>query len=157
MRTRTAGERLAIAIVLGLAVLFAGAAGAATYAWHTSGTVHVAVHASGPDGTDVDVHIPGLLLNAAIALCPTPQLLDDVDARAAVAALGSAADQLASMPDAVLVDVRDSGSRVRVEKLGNRLLIRVRDTKDWVDVDVPIHSVRMIAEKLGRVARTPAA
>ena len=153
---RSRGERLAIAIVLGVAVLFAGAAGAATYAWHTSGTIHVAIHESGPGGADVDVHVPGLLLNAAIALCPTPKILDDADARAALAALGTAADHLASMPDAVLVDVRDEESRVLVEKVGGRLLVRVRDTRDRVDVDVPIHSVRLIAEKLGRVARTPA-
>ena len=154
---RSRGERLALVIVLGVAVLLAGAAGAATYAWHTAGTVHVEIHASGPDGTDVDVHVPGLLLNAAIALCPTPKVLDDADARAAFAALGTAADQLASMPDAVLVDVRDEESRIRVEKVGGRLLIRVRDTEDRVDVELPIHSVRLIAEKLGRVAKIPAA
>ena len=154
---RSAGERLAIAIVAGVAVLGAGAAGAATYAWHTAGTVHVAIHASGPDGTDLNVHLPGLLLNAAIALCPTPRILEDEDARAALAALGSAADELAAMPDAVLIDVRDPDSRVRIEKAGGRLLIRVRDTRDRVDIDLPIHSVQLIAEKLGRAARTPAA
>ena len=139
-----AGERLALAIVLGVAVLAAGAAGAATYAWHAGGTVRVAVHAAGPDGTDVNVQMPGVLLNAAIALCPTPQVLDDPQARAALAAVGSAADQLATMPDAVLVDVREEGSRVR-------------ETRDWVDIDVPIRSVRFLAEKLGRAARVPAA
>jgi hypothetical protein len=152
-----AGERLALAIVLGVAVLTAGAAGAATYAWHAGGTVRVAVHAAGPDGTDVNVRMPGVLLNAAIALCPTPRVLDDPQARAALAAVGSAADQLATMPDAVLLDVREEGSRVRVEKSGGRLLIRVRETRDWVDIDVPIRSVRFLAEKLGRAARVPAA
>ena len=153
---RSAGERLAIAIVVGVAVLAAGAAGAATYAWHTAGTIHVAIHEAGPDGTDVNVHVPGLLLNAVIALCPTPRVLDDADARAALAALGSAADQLATMPDAVLVDVREPDSRVRIEKAGGRLLIRVRDARDRVEIDLPIHSVQLIAEKLGRAARVPA-
>ena len=154
---RSAGERLAIAIVVGGAVLATGAAGAATYAWYTAGTVHVAIHESGPDGTDVNVHLPGLLLNAAIALCPTPRVLEDADARAALGALGAAADELAAMPDAVLIDVRDDESRVRIEKAGGRLLIRVRDTRDRVDIDLPIHSVRLIAEKLGHAARIPAA
>jgi len=107
--------------------------------------------------TDIRSRIISNRLNAAIALCPTPQVLDDPQARAALAALGSAAGQLATMPDAVLVDVREEGSRVRVEKSGGRLLIRVRETRDWVDIDVPIRSVRFLAEKLGRAARVPAA
>ena len=147
------GERLALAVVLGLVVLVGGTAGATAYAWHSSGTVNVAVHEAGPDGTDVSLHMPGLLLNAAIVLCPTPRRLDEPNVVAAIAAMGAVADQLARMPDAVLVDVRDGDAIVRVEKKAGRLVIRVHDRRDRVDVDVPIGSVRLLAEKLGRASR----
>jgi hypothetical protein len=42
---------------------------------------------------------------------------------------------------------------VRVEKKAGRLVIRVHDRRDRVDVDVPIGSVRLLAEKLGRASR----
>lgn len=151
-----AGERLALAIVVGMVVLVGGAAGAATYAWRSAGTVHVEIHEDGPDGNDLSLHLPGLLLDAVIAICPSP-VVSDEDAELALAALEAAADQLASMPDAVLVDIREADATVRIEKSGGRLLIRVREPGESVHIDVPISSVRKLAAKIGKPARERAA
>ena len=101
------GERLALAVILGLAVLVCGTAGATAYAWHRAGSLHIAIHESQPGGNDLSITLPGFLVNAAIALCPIPA---DPELHARLAdvqpALRAVASELASMPDAVLVDVK---------------------------------------------------
>ena len=151
------GERLAFAIVLTLFVVVGTAAGAATYAWQRAGTVRVAVHGSGPGGANVSLQVPAILLNAAIAFCPTPDLVHDADTASALAVLETVADELVAMPDAVLVDIRERDTTVRIEKANGRLLVRVRDPGERVDIEVPIGSVKMLAAKLGRAGRVRAA
>lgn len=143
------GERLALAIILGLALLVGGIAGATAYAWHRAGSVHLALHETGPDGNDFSITLPGLLVNAAIALCPVPA---DAELNARLAeltpALRAVASQLASMPDAVLVDARDADGTVRIEKSGPNLLIRVVSEEERLEVAFPIESVRRLMRKL---------
>jgi hypothetical protein len=143
------GERLALAVILGLAILVGGTAGATAYAWHRSGSLHIAVHEAGPDGDDFSITLPGLLVNAAIALCPVPA---DAELNARLAeftpALRAVASQLATMPDAVLVDVKDCGGAVRIEKSGPNLLILVNSDDERVELAVPVESVRRLMRKL---------
>ena len=143
------GERLALAVVLGLAVLVSGTAGATAYAWHRAGNVRIEVHQSGPGGTDLSLKLPGALVNAAIALCPFPS---DAELHARLEdmtpVLRSISGRLASIPDAVLVDVKDEGGTVRVEKSGQDLLIHVASPRERVEVSVPLESVRRLVEKL---------
>ena len=143
------GERLALAVTLGLTVLVGGTAGATAFAWHRAGSFHLAIHGSEPGGDDFSITLPGLLVNAAIALCPVPA---DAELNARLAeitpALRAVASQLASMPDAVLVDVKDDGGTVRIEKSGPNLLIRVHSPEERVDITVPVQSVRQLRLKL---------
>ena len=154
MRT---GERLAMAIVLGGVFLAGSAAAAATYAWHAGGTFRIAVREVGPDGSNVSMRLPGALVNAAIALCPVPQAWNDGEIddalAAAVPVLEAVADHLGSMPDAILVDIKDGDTRVRIAKSGGSLTIRVRDPETFVEVDLPVKSVRSLASKLAHAAR----
>jgi hypothetical protein len=142
-------ERLALAIVVCLAVLVCGTAGATAYAWHASGQVRVAVHDDRPDGVNLNISLPGALVNAAIALCPVPTDLQ-VDERLTgiLPALRGVADRLATMPDAVIVDVDDHGERVRIAKTGRELVIKVITTEERVEIAVPIESVRKLVSKL---------
>lgn len=143
------GERLALAIILGLAILVGGTAGATAYAWHRAGSFHLAVHETGPDGNDFSITLPGLFVNAAIALLPIPAD-DELNARLAeiTPALRAVASQLASMPDAVIVDAKDADGTVRIEKSGGNLLIRVSSEGERVEVAFPIESVRRLMRKL---------
>jgi hypothetical protein len=147
-------ERLALAILICLAVLVGGTAGATAYAWHRAGSIRVAVHEDRPDGVNLDFRLPGALVNAAISLCPVPtDLRMDEQMAEILPALRSMAESLADMPDAVLVDVDDHGERVRIAKVGRELIIKVIDRNERVEIAVPIESVRRIVSKLeARVA-----
>jgi hypothetical protein len=143
------GERLALAVILGLCVLVGGTAGATAYAWHRSGSVRIAIHETGPGGNDFSMRLPGLLVNTAIALCPVPQ---DAELNARLLeiapALREVAGRLATLPDVVLVDVKNDGGTVRIEKSGPDLVIRVVSPDERVEIAVPVESVRRLMRKL---------
>ena len=143
------GERLSLAILLGLGVLVGGTAGATVYAWHRAGNVRIAIHETGPGGSDFSMRLPGLLVNTAIMLCPVPT---DAEARAHLVeiapALRAIAARLNTLPDAVLVDLKHEGSTVRIEKSGDDLLIRVVSAEERVEIAVPVESVRRLMKKL---------
>jgi len=142
------GERLALAVILGLCVLVGGTAGATAYAWHRAGSVRIAIHETGPDGSDFSMRLPGLLVNAAIALCPVPE---DAELKAHLAeiapALREVASRLATLPDVVFVDVENDAGTVRVEKSGADLVIRVVSPDERVEIAVPVESVRRLMRK----------
>ena len=145
----TSSERLSLAIILGLCVLVSGTTGATAYAWHRAGSVRIAIHETGPGGSDVTVRLPGLLVNTAIALCPLPtdpkfkERLVDLAPR-----LRAVAGRLKTLPDAVLVDVKNDEGTVRIEKSGAELLIRVLSEAERVEIAIPVDSVRRLLEKL---------
>jgi hypothetical protein len=143
------GERLALAIILGLFVLVGGSAGATAYAWHRAGSVRIAVHGTGPAADDISVELPALLVNTAIALCPLPTDAQFEARRVDLTpVLREVASQLATLPDAVLVDARGEGGTVRIEKSGHDLLIRVIAPDERVEISVPVESVRRLMRKL---------
>jgi hypothetical protein len=143
------GERLALAVILGLGVLAFGTAGAAVYAWQHAGSVRIAIHENRPGGDDLSLTLPGLLVNAAIALCPVPA---DAELNARLVemapALREVASRLETIPDVVFVDVATDGGTVRIEKSGSDLLIRVVSPEERVEVAVPIGSVRQLLRRL---------
>ena len=148
-RVMRSGERLALAIILGLAILVGGTAGAAAVAWHRAGSFHVAVHEAGPGGDDFSITLPGLLVNAAIALCPVPADAE-WNARLAEITPASARRGLAACVDARCRPRRrpGPGGTVRIEKSGPNLLIRVNSDEERVEVSVPVDSVRRLMRKL---------
>jgi len=142
-------ERLSLAIILGLCVLLGGTAGATAYAWHRAGSVRIAIHETGPGGSDLSMRLPGLLVNTAIALCPVPT---DPKFRARLVEIApmlrAVAGRLKTLPDAVLVDVKNDEGTVRIEKSGAELLIRVLSEAERVEIAIPLDSVRRLMEKL---------
>jgi hypothetical protein len=143
------GERLALAVVLGLGVVTCGTAGAAAYAWQRAGTMRIAIHENRPGGDDLSLSLPGLLVNAAIELCPVPA---DTEFHARLhdvaPALRAVATRLDAMPDAVLVDAVSDDGTVRIEKSGQELVIRVVSPRERVEIAVPLGSVRRLLTKL---------
>jgi hypothetical protein len=143
------GERLALAVILGLCVLVGGTAGATAYAWHRAGSVRIAVHGTAPGGSDFSMRLPGLLVNTAIAFCPVPEDAELNERLAELApVLREVAGRLATLPDVVLVDVKSEGGTVRIEKFGPDLLIRVVSPEESVEIAVPVESVRRLMRKL---------
>jgi hypothetical protein len=143
------GERLAAAIVLSLVILIGGSTGAAAYVWHRAGNVRIAIHESGPGGTDISVSLPGVLVNGAIAIFPLPQDAElNARLQEVTPVLRAVASRLSTLPDVVFVDVRDRGETVRVEKLGSELLVRIVNANDRIEIAVPIESVRRLMRRL---------
>src|SRR5580765_6265549 len=139
------GERLAFAIVLTLGVMVSGTAAAAAYAWHRSGSVRVNLHEPGGDGLDLDLTLPGALVNAAIELCPLPRdLALDPELDALLPALEATADHLADLPDAVLVDVREDGEQVRIAKSGREIVVSVHARDGRFEIALPVESLRRV-------------
>ena len=143
------GERLALAVILGLCVLAGGTAGAAAFAWHRAGSVRIAVHESGPGGSDFSMNLPGLLVNAAIAICPVPND-DELNARLheITPVFRAVAGRLSTLPNVVLVDVKNDSGAIRIEKSGTDLVIRVVSELERVEIAVPVESVRRLMRKL---------
>jgi hypothetical protein len=150
------GTRLVLAILLGIGVLTAGTGAAAAYAWQHAGTFRMCVHESGESGSDLTMTLPGALLDAAITLCPIPERFgpDGIDStlQGLEPLLRAMADEIDRMPDAVLVDVRDGGERVRIAKHGEEIHVRVISVGERVEIDLPVRSFRRALEKLGRAA-----
>lgn len=143
------GEKLALAVVLGLCVLVCGTAGATAYAWRRAGSVRVAVHETSHGGSDFTMTLPGLFVNAAIALCPLPH---DAELHARLAefapVLRNVASRLETLPDVVFVDARGQEANVLIEKVGSELVIRVVSPEELIELAVPIASVRLLMNKL---------
>lgn len=147
-------ERIALAIVLALAVAGCATVATAAYAWHRAGTVRIDVHEAGSAGSDVSVRVPGAIVNAAIALLPEPRIVEfDTQFAEFAPALLAISEHLEKMPDAVLVDVREGGESVRVERAGSEIVVRVSSGDERVEIAIPIRSARKALEKLGRIAR----
>ena len=62
--------------------------------------------------------------------------------------LHEVAGRLKTLPDAVLVDVKNDEGTVRIEKSGAELLIRVLSDAERVEIAIPVDSVRRLMEKL---------
>jgi hypothetical protein len=143
------GERLALAVILGLGILACGTAGAAAYAWKHAGSVRIAIHENRPGGDDLSLTLPALLVNAAIALCPFPS---DAELNARLVdmapALREVAARLETIPDVVFLDVATEGGTVLIEKSGKDLVIRVISPEERVEVAVPLGSVRQLLRRL---------
>lgn len=117
---------------------------------HT-GLVTVKVHESGPDGTQLYLPVPAILVHAGMSVLPAivdediwEEVRTDLGEWAPVAA--EALRAVEDAPDAVLVDIENARESVRIEKNGRTLEIRVRDGKDSFEISLP-------ASLLGRVAR----
>lgn len=143
------GERLALAIIVGLVLLLGSTTGVAAYAWHKAGNVRISIHESGPSGSDLSLTLPGMIVNTAIALCPVPtDAATNARWHEVAPALGAVASSLETLPDAVLVDVRNEDGMVRIEKSGAELLIRVVSRDELIDVAIPIETMRKLVHKL---------
>ena len=116
-----------------------------------TGLVTVKVHESGPDGTNLYLPVPAVLVHAGMTVLPAlveedvwEDIRSDLGEWAPVAA--EALRAVEDAPDGVLVEIENDREHVRIEKDGRSLEVRVRDGKDSFEISLP-------ASLLGRVAR----
>ena len=122
----------------------------------TFDAVSVSVHDKGPDGVRFSMPVPTVLVDAGLRTALATGALDDVDplppeAVRALPHLRDVARILADTPrDFTLVEVRDRDDHVRIEKIGDRLQIRVRSRDADVDLGLPLALVPRVMDLLQR-------
>lgn len=114
-----------------------------------TGTVSVSVEQPGPDGVDLWVPVPALLVD--LAVFATPRLVPEnelAEARRQVEpylpALEAFARELEACPDGVLVEVKSRDEHIVVSKTWRSFHVEVDSPDGHVEVKVP-------ARLLGRV------
>ena len=136
-RRRPFARYLAIALILLVSPIFALAATVAA-----TGTVTVQIEDKQADGVDLYIPVPALLFDVAVFAAPLV-IPDDAlaDVRREIApfrdGLETMADELASMPSGVLVDVQSHGEHVRVTKTWRTFDIEVHSADADISVSVP--------------------
>ncbi len=143
--------RIAIALTLAVAVFFAGTGIALAATVMTTGMVTVRVEEGGPNGTDLYLPLPALLVSvglgvAEIAVPPEELARLRGDAAPYRPMLRTLTRELERCPDAVLVDVVSDSESVRVIKRGGTFLV-------WVDAEDARVRVAFPARTVSQVAR----
>jgi hypothetical protein len=108
------------------------------------GVMVVDVREGGPDGHRIVVPVPLVLAQAALAVAPTFTPMDDlrIPDREALRHMGVAREVLQALaegPDGELVRVEERDELVVVTKQGHSLHVRVRNDRENVSVNVPLH------------------
>ena len=122
-----------------------------------AGLIGVRVHEKKPDGTNLRLYVPAILVPAAVKLAPAQELDRAMHhAKEFLPALGIAADELQRIPDGPLVEVDSSREHVRIVKSGGSLVIDVDSNRETVHLSVPLKTVSKVARELeARAARAP--
>lgn len=152
-RRMSSASRLALAIAVTVALLFASAVGALAALVYSTGTVSVEV--AQVEGQDLSIGVPAALITLALMVVP-----DDLYAEAAHElrpywpAVREFCRQLGDCPDAVFVEVRGGEDElVIVSKREDRLLVHVQEDESRVHVAIPLYAVQTVANRLERHLR----
>ena len=134
---------------LGVGVL--GTAMVAGAALSSEGFIAVKVHEKKANGTHLTLIVPAAMVPATLHFVPKEDLKDaGRDIRPYLPIIDAAIPALEDCPDGVLVEVRDPGEHVLIQKAGGSVVIDVDDHGDVVHVSVPLRaaqsSIHQIAE-----------
>ena len=126
---------------LGAGVL--GTAMVAGAALSSGGFIAVKVHEKAANGTHLTLIVPAALVPATLHFVPKADLKDaGRDIRPYLPIIDAATPALEDCPDGVLVEVRDPGEHVLIQKIGGSVVIDVNDHEDIVHVSVPLRAVQ---------------
>ena len=134
---------------IGVGVL--GSALVAGAALSSEGFIQVKVHEKQAGGTHLNLIVPAALVPASLHFVPRENLKDAArEIRPWLPVIDAAIPALEECPDGVLVEVKDPGEHVLIQKSGGSVVIDVNDHDDIVHVSVPLRaaqsSIHQIAE-----------
>jgi len=120
------------------------------------GVITVNVREKRVDGNHVRFFVPATVVSYGMGLAPEDQIRRATrHAHEYLPAARIAMQELAKCPDTVLVEVRDRGEHVRIEKRGGRLLVDVDSRSEEVHVGVPIQTVVSAIKELETASARP--
>ena len=158
---RSRRRKFVLALVICMAILAAVPAALAVTAATAvvrGGAFTVAVDETGPGGDSVHLVLPTALLHAGLAVAPDRVFREigrEIERSGAgidLTAWRSIADELEGLPDAVLVEIHDGRSTVRVESVGGRIRVRVDDDQTHVRLDVPARALTRVLDRIAASA-----
>ena len=134
-----------------IGVGFLGTAMVAGAALSSEGFIAVKVHEKAVNGTHLTLIVPAAIVPATLHFVPKDDLKEaGRDVRPYLPIIDAAIPALEDCPDGVLVEVRDPGEHVLIQKVGRSVVIDVNDHEDIVHVSVPLRaaqsSIHQIAE-----------
>ena len=115
------------------------------------GAVQVVVDEQKPGGRGHHVHLflPAALVPVGLEFVPDQKLRGaNAELHSWLPAIQAASQELASLPDSDLVEVRECGQHVRIRTRGARLVIDVESPGELVHVSFPLWTMDRVARKL---------
>lgn len=126
---------------IGVGVL--GTVVAAGAALSSEGFIAVKVHEKHASGTHLNLIVPAAIVPATLHFVPKEKLKDaGRDIRPYLPVIHAAIPALEDCPDGVLVEVKDPGEHVLIQKIGGSVVIDVNDHEDIVHVSVPLRAAQ---------------
>lgn len=134
-----------------IGVGFLGTAMVAGAALSSEGFIAIKVHEKAANGTHLTLIVPAAIVPATLHFVPKEDLKEaGRDIRPYLPIIDAAIPALEDCPDGVLVEVKDPGEHVLIQKVGGSVVIDVNDHEDIVHVSVPLRaaqsSIHQIAE-----------
>ena len=139
-------------IALGMASV--GVAGAGVLC--SEGVVNVRVTERQPQGLHLHVIAPAILAPIAVHLAPQRCLANATQKiQPYMPEIRAALEGLRESGDVVLVEVKEPGQHVEVEKLGGSIIVDVDDAGGTVHVSAPIRAISSTVEQLAAAGPNP--
>jgi hypothetical protein len=119
----------------------------------TAGSIDITVVEKHGSGSNIGIHVPAVLVPAAMHLMPQVTV-DDIrmemgpEARQALALGAAVIGELERVPDGIFVDVMDDTDIVTIEKRAGKLHIYVDTPEETVKIEVPLRVVRQTLSAL---------
>ena len=134
---------------------FLGTAMLAGAALSSEGFIAVKVHEKKANGTHLTLIVPAALVPATLHFVPKSDLKDaGRDIRPYLPVIDAAVPALEDCPDGVLVEVRDPGEHVLIQKVGGSVVIDVNDHDDIVHVSVPLRAAQSSIHQIAQSNQT---
>lgn len=106
------------------------------------GFVHISVDEAAEHGTHLHLLIPAELGTIAAHFAPPEKFAEHQrELRALLPSLKLGAQELAKLPDSVLVEVRDRNEHVLISKAGDGISVEEESPKEHVKVWIPLHAI----------------
>ncbi len=132
---------------IGLGVACAGLAGASMLC--SEGMVNVKVVTKEPQPFHLHVIAPAMLAPIAVRLAPQRDLANAArQIQPYMPEIRAALEGLRDSEDVVLVEVREPGQHVEVQKWGGSIVVDVEDADEAVHVSTPIRAVASTIDEL---------
>jgi hypothetical protein len=113
------------------------------------GVVRVVVEERKPGGHHVHLFLPAAFVPVGLEFVPDQKLRGaNAELHSWLPAIQAASQELASLPDSDLVEVRECGQHVRIKTRGARLVIDVESPGELVHVSFPLWTMDRVARKL---------